>query len=194
MEQFLDADNKWHVTLTVDIPRVIVKNKLNFRLHSIVMKDGSIVRDPSLASSNYIFGISTSFLGKKTFFFSFFDATQIEDVAEFKFGLCDEGVRWYGNTIFSVNNKYIKPEIIENEKSTQLFQLKEEVELVKEPEFDIENISGPSNIDEAVFNAGVVFELPPEVINKESATVMPQFTNPDNNKKTYPKKLGRKKK
>lgn len=71
MEQFLDADNKWHVTLTVDIPRVIVKNKLNFRLHSIVMKDGSIVRDPSLASSNYIFGISTSFLGKKHSFLVF---------------------------------------------------------------------------------------------------------------------------
>ena len=31
MEQFLDADNKWHITLTVDMPRVIVKNKLNFR-------------------------------------------------------------------------------------------------------------------------------------------------------------------
>lgn len=184
MEQFLDADNKWHITLTVDIPRVIVKNKLNFRLHSIVMKDGSIVRDPSLVSSNYIFKISASFLGKKAFFFSFFDASQIEDISEFKFGLCDEGVRWYGNTIFSVKNEYIKNEII----------LKPEIQ-----ELDVTNDTDSANEELSEINTDISSYIDPKDIVKLTSRVESLVEEPllvsrlENPKKITSKKFKKKK-
>lgn len=189
MEQFLDADNKWHITFTVDMPRVIVKNKLNFRLHSIVMKDGSIVRDPSLVSSNYIFKISASFLGKKAFFFSFFDASQIEDISEFKFGLCDEGVRWYGNTIISIKNEYIKNEIIIEPEIQQLIatdnvQPAEQVQ--SEVDTEIIDCINSDNISELNSVLESIFIEPPLVSQLEVLKEAP--------KKTFAKKTGRRKK
>ena len=188
MEQFLDADNKWHITLIVNIPRVIVKNKLNFRLHSIVMKDGGIIRDPSIASSNYIFGISTSFLGKKVFFFSFFDAIQIEDVVEFKFGLCDEGVRWYGNTITSIKNGYFKTEIIENkildentkpEKSNIVMETIEKVEL---------NTTNP------ILNTEEILGLPLDSTKIDVSFIFPDVAIRSKGKNPPLKRAGRRKK
>jgi len=108
MNQYLDKkDGKWHVSLSMDIPRILIKNKLNFRLHSVVMKNGKVVRDPSLSSSKYIFEIAPSFMGKKGFFFSYFEPTEIEEVDKFNFGLCDERVRWYDDTIISVKSEMI---------------------------------------------------------------------------------------
>lgn len=110
MNQYLDEkDGKWHISLSVDIPRILIKNKLNFRLHSVVMRNGEVIRDPSLSSSNYIFGIAPSFMGKKGFFFSYFEPKEIEEIDQFKFGLCDERVRWHESTIISIKNEMPAP-------------------------------------------------------------------------------------
>ena len=69
MEQYLDQkDGKWHVTFWIDLTKVIIKNKLNCRIKNIVLNDGSLVSDPQINNSKYIFSIHESMLGKKVFF------------------------------------------------------------------------------------------------------------------------------
>jgi hypothetical protein len=190
MNQYLDEkDGKWHVSLSVDIPRILVKNKLNFRLHSVVMKNGEVVRDPSLSSSRYIFGIAPSFMGKKGFFFSYFEPTEIEEVDQFNFGLCDERVRWYGNTIFSVKNEYIKNEIIIEPEIQQLIatdNVRPAERVQSEVDTEIIDCINSDNIAELNSALESIFIEPPLVSQLEALKEAP--------KKAPAKKAGRKKK
>ena len=113
MEQFLDQkDNKWHITMWMVVPTVNVKHGYNFRVHSITNNDGSIIRDPSISNSHYIFGISTKFFGKKVFFNASFDSLEIQNVKSFKFGFCNEQVAWLNNTFVVFENNC--PKVINN--------------------------------------------------------------------------------
>lgn len=106
MQQYLDEkDGKWHVTMTVKVPSMTIKNVLNFRLHSVIMKDCSTVKDPELKSSSYVFNIPVKFLNKNIFFNAYFDPNEIKGIDLFKFGLCDEKVKWHESTFFTVVNK-----------------------------------------------------------------------------------------
>lgn len=195
MNQYLDEkDKKWHISFSVDIPRVLIKNKLNFRLHSVVMKNGDVVRDPSLSSSNYIFSIAPSFMGKKVFFFSYFDTDVIEEVSDFKFGLCDERVRWYENTIISIKNEYLKNEALEiipeikvslSEQTTTKIS---EVETTNKTQFEFEtaipgliHFESESNLD-SIEKVEIQDEKPLDIVRVETT------------KKISAKKSGRKKK
>lgn len=148
MEQYLDQkDGKWHLTMFIDIPRLLIKNKLNFRIYSITTSNGEIIRDPSFIYSKYIFSIAPSFLGKKVFFSSHFDTKEIEDVVEFKFGFCDEKIRWYKNTIISIKNNYIKPEIIKYNNLTNKPKIEEDVSEIKNIELSIKDNLDQPNLD-----------------------------------------------
>lgn len=119
MEQYLDTnDGKFHITMFADIPRLIVKNKLNFRIYSTTNRsDGVTNRDPDIYNSTYVFPISQKLLGKKVFFDFSFDITKINDISSFKIGLCDENHKWIKATLFDVNNEYVfneSPEIVED--------------------------------------------------------------------------------
>ncbi len=110
MKQYLDkADGKWHIELVVSVPPVIVKNKLNFRLKSVTMKDGSVIKDPDFAFSKYIFAIHRNALGKKVVFNAFFSQSKSSKIKSFQFGFCDEMVKWFNDTLFDVENTYEEP-------------------------------------------------------------------------------------
>ena len=125
MEQYLDQkDGKWHITLWTELPRVIVKNKLNFRIKSVTLNDGSVVSDPQINNSKHKFSINDSMLGKRVFFNFSFDIEEISNISNIKIGLCDEKIVWFSNTIIDIVNLYlckininkniIKENIIEN--------------------------------------------------------------------------------
>lgn len=108
MEQYLDEkDGKWHITMWVDIPNVVIRNKLNFRVHSSLSNDGSVIKDPDFTNSRYKFAIYQGLLGKRLFFNTSFDLTAINDIDTFTFGLCDEGVRWHNSLLFNVKNEFV---------------------------------------------------------------------------------------
>jgi hypothetical protein len=193
MNQYLDEkDGKWHISLSVDIPRILVKNKLNFRLHSVVMRNGEVIRDPSLSSSNYIFGIAPSFMGKKGFFFSYFEPKEIEEVDQFNFGLCDERVRWHESTIISIKNEMpapiSEPELHEVDSSSveQDLAAVEDMsfvkEVVSEVHIDTTNYIDSENFIEVSSKVEIMAEEPLSVSRLEAP------------KKVTSKKVGRKKK
>ena len=108
MEQYLDQkDGKWHITLWAELPRVVIKNKLNFRIKSVTLNDGSVVSDPQINNSKYIFSIHESMLGKKIFFNFSFDKEEISNISKFNIGLCDEKIIWLNNTLISIENKCV---------------------------------------------------------------------------------------
>jgi len=193
MNQYLDEkDGKWHISLSVDIPRILIKNKLNFRLHSIIMKNGEVIRDPSLSSSNYIFGIAPSFMGKKGFFFSYFEPKEIEEIDQFKFGLCDERVRWHESTIISIKNEMpapiSEPELHEVDSSLveQDLAAVEDMSFAKEVVSEV-HIDTISHIESAT-SAKLTSKI--ELITEESLST----SRPETPKKATSKKVGRKKK
>lgn len=193
MNQYLDQkDGKWHVSISIDIPRILVKNKLNFRLYSIVMKNGKVVRDPSISSSSYIFSIAPSFMGKKGFFLSYFEPKEVEEVDQFNFGLCDERVRWYESTIISIKNEMpssvSEPEVHEVEPlpSEQKLVPAENMEFIKEAPLKI----GTNTID--YIDSKNVIE---STIKIEPLAEEPLLASQlDIPKKAASKKVGRKKK
>jgi hypothetical protein len=192
MNQYLDQkDGKWHISFSIDIPKILIKNKLNFRLHSVVMKNGKVVRDPSLSSSKYIFEIAPSFMGKKGFFFSYFEQTEIEEVDQFNFGLCDERVRWYKSTIISIKNEMpvlaseLKLHEVENLSVEQELAVDEDIEPAKQVQLEI-SIDTTDHID-----SENVIELTGAVIIIEEPLLDYQLESP---KKTSAKKVGRRKK
>jgi hypothetical protein len=77
-------------------------------------------------------------MGKKGFFFSYFEPTEIEEVDQFNFGLCDERVRWYEITIISIKNEMpapvSEPEVhkVEYLSVEQELDSAEDIELAKE--------------------------------------------------------------
>ena len=116
MEQYLDQkDGKWHITLWAELPRVVIKNKLNFRIKSVTLNDGSVVSDPQINNSKYIFSIHESMLGKKIFFNFSFDKEEISNISKFNIGLCDEKVTWFSASLINIENLFLH----ENNKNIQ---------------------------------------------------------------------------
>lgn len=107
MNQFLGKDDgKWHITMFVDIPRVVIRNQLNFRLYSTTSTGGTTTKDPSIINSTYVFHITPNLLGRKVFFNVSFAKAAIANVSTFRFGLCDEMIGWHHATLFDVKNEY----------------------------------------------------------------------------------------
>lgn len=121
MEQYLDEkDGKWHIAFSVKIPKITIKNKLNFRIKEITLQDGTIVLDPQIDDSKYIFQISQSMIEKNIFFNFNFNLEKISNISEFKVGLCDEMVRWFNSTIVIIKNDYFKNLLDTKSKSISL--------------------------------------------------------------------------
>lgn len=107
MNQFLDKDDdKWHITMFVDIPRIVIRNHLNFRIYSVTSPSGVVTKDPPILNSNYVFHITQNLLGKKVFFNVSLSRPSIANVDMFRFGLCDENIGWHHSTFFDVKNEY----------------------------------------------------------------------------------------
>ena len=139
MEQYLEQkDGKWHITLLFNMPNIIIKNNLNFRIKEIILIDGSFIKDPQIDDSKYIFSIPRSMLGKNIFFNFSFNLDKIEKISRFNFGLCDEKVRWFDDFDLIVNNEFIHK--LKERKSI----IEEDKEIYKDIEFKktnpIENI------------------------------------------------------
>lgn len=101
---FNELTNHCHINIVTSVPNYKVKNRLNFRIHSVEMKDGKIVRDPTFADSVYVFPIKNALVGKKIQFSFSFLKPEIENVKKFKIGFCDEMVRWLDSTILTFEN------------------------------------------------------------------------------------------
>ena len=107
MEQYLDQkDGMWHITMFVNIPNIIVKNKLNFRIKEIKLKNNTIQVDPVISNSKHSFYIPKNMLNKKVFFNFKFDISEIKNINEFTIGLCDENVGWFLKTIIVIKNEF----------------------------------------------------------------------------------------
>ena len=199
MNQYLDQkDGKWHLTISVDVPRLLIKNKLNFRIYNVTMKSGEIIRDPSFNLSSYIFSVAPSFMGKRVFFSSYFEPKEIEDVVEFKFGFCDERVRWHENTIIAIKNNYFNVEVVKDEKLTEYSKLEENalaIEPQKEIKLDfLKIINDPfSSTIDSVFDIQNIVKLPLEDEKKENSFFVTDVITQESGKKIS-KKVGRRKK
>ena len=99
-----ELTDKITISVLSSVPNYKVKNTLNFRIHSVEMKDGKIVRDPSFADSLHVFPIKNALVGKKIQFNFTFLKSEIKDVKKFKIGFCDEMVRWLDSTILTFEN------------------------------------------------------------------------------------------
>jgi len=156
MEQYLDQkDGRWHITFSTNLPKVIIKNKLNFRLYSVNMINGEVIRDPILKNSSYIFSIPESLNGRSVFFNTSFDINEISNIEEFCFSLCDEKVSWskekvfikneYSNKVINVGNieaKDLEAKIFIDEASLLFIDnIEKNEDIVKEKEEVIINIS-----------------------------------------------------
>lgn len=107
MNQFLGKDDgKWHITITVNIPRVHIRNQLNYRIYSTTTHGGVVTKDPSLVGSNCSFSITPDLLGKNVFFNMSFLKASIANVDVFRFGLCDEMFGWHHSTFLDIKNEY----------------------------------------------------------------------------------------
>ncbi len=172
MEQYLDKkDNKWHITFWFNMPRVIIKNKLNFRIKEVVLDDGSIINDPNLNDSSYIFSIPESMLGKNIFFNFSFSQEEISKISEFRIGLCDEKVRWFNNDI-SIKNNFI-------EKTIQNIELKEN-NVANDLNIQHENIMLDEVTSKSCDNNLKTYDLKNEIIDNVIITK-------NSNKKKYKK-------
>lgn len=101
---FDQLTEKCSITIVAGVPNYKVKNKLNFRIHSVELTDGRIVRDPYFADSIYVFPIKNGLVGKKIQFNFSFLKSEIKNVKKFKIGFCDEMVRWLDSTILTFEN------------------------------------------------------------------------------------------
>ena len=116
INQYLDKeDGMYHITFYKFISSVLVRNILNYRLYSIELTDGTIIRDPEFVNSKYVFKIHTDFLNKNIFFNARFSIDDIKNIKKFKFGLCDEKVIWYEDHFIDIKNELSFVQII-NEK------------------------------------------------------------------------------
>lgn len=199
MNQYLDQkDGKWHLIMSVDVPRLLIKNKLNFRIYNVTMKSGEVIRDPSFNLSSYIFSVAPSFMGKKVFFSSYFEPKEIEDVVEFKFGFCDERVRWHENTIIAIKNNYVRPDVIEYELLTEYSKLEENalaIEPQKEDELSFIESSDYSHRN--IIDSALNVETIPNLTLESKIDLSPantEATIQSESKKIPSKKVGRKKK
>lgn len=164
MEQYLDQkDGKWHITLWIDLPRVVIKNKLNFRIKSVTLNDGSVVTDPKVNNSKYIFAIHESMLGKKVFFNFSFDTEEILNISKFNIGLCDEKVTWFNNTLIFIENKYFATisNILSEDDNSYEFASKLSVEKIENKY--IETIFEESNVSLDA-SANLKIEIPSAIL------------------------------
>jgi hypothetical protein len=157
MEQYLDQkDGKWHITFWTELPRVIIKNKLNFRIKSITLNDGSVVTDPQINNSKYIFAIHESMLGKKVFFNFSFDINEIFKISEFIFGLCDEKNKWFLDSLLYIKN--IKFKHTEDFKINEIYHK--------------ENIIEKNIIEENITNNNDIFDYNLDVIDLNESNIL----------------------
>lgn len=105
-----ELTDKCNITILAGVPNYKVRNKLNFRVHSIELRDGTIVRDPSFTDSLHVFPIKNALVGKKIQFNFTFLKSEIKNVKKFKIGFCDEMVRWLDSTILTFENTFFSNE------------------------------------------------------------------------------------
>lgn len=164
MEQYLDQkDGKWHITLWTELPRVMIKNKLNFRVKSITLNNGSVVADPQINNSKYIFSIPESILGKKVFFNFSFDTEEISNISKFNIGLCDEKVTWFNNTLISIENKCVINTLNVLPKDDNSYEFASKLLVEKIENEYIETIFEESNISLDV-SADLKIEIPGAIL------------------------------
>ena len=164
MEQYLEQkDGKWHVTLWTELPKVIIKNKLNFRIKSITLNNGSVVADPKINNSKYIFSIYESILGKKVFFNFSFDTKEISNILKFNIGLCDEKVTWFNNTLISIENKCVINTLNVLPKDDNSYEFASKLLVEKIENEYIETIFEKSNISSKV-STDLKIEIPGAIL------------------------------
>ena len=188
------------------VPTINIRHSYNFRVHSITNNDDSIIRDPVISNSHYIFNLGTKFFGKKVFFNASFDLLEIQDVKSFKFGFCNEQVSWLNNTFFVVENNCPKlknnNDIVAEEQTLEVKSsdvVKEIVLVSNEASVSLDKLETTFNqiisvepfiLSEVIFNDTLVepkVELPVIKVKNEPPTQQKNIVQ------TAKKKLGRKK-
>ena len=139
-QYFDNKDGMFHITFFTKIKSVSIINSLNYRIYSIELNDGRIIKDPNFLNSKYVFNIPSKMLNKEVFFNFSFSPNDIESISSFKFGLCDEKVRWYTDQFIQINNNFKNSYFLKEE----IKDKKEEIKTIEEDK--IINISIENNI------------------------------------------------
>jgi len=188
MNQFLNKDDdKWHITMFVDIPRIVIRNHLNFRIYSVTSPGGVVTKDPPILNSNYVFHITPNLLGKKVFFNVSLSKPSIANVDIFKFGLCDENIGWHHATFFDVKNEYKGITIVSVEQPKSLPIRVEPILVVAEVPLINESVP-EQELEQKVMEESVLSEDVVEV----AVIPEPQLETPAVVKKGYQSKSKRK--
>jgi len=190
IKQYLDnVDGKWHITMIVTVPSVSIRNRLNFRVKSIVMTDDKKISDPVLNDSLYVFNIPTKFLGRDIFFNASFSREVIKDIKSICFGFCDEKIRWHNvyDVLMAHNNEvydkqFAAIEVLSSEQGivhkeleyddpndNTLFKIEEVISAVSE-------INAAISIDEnGALNHNNSIAVPDAVVDNDPKTKITQY-------------------
>lgn len=196
MNQFLDKnDGKWHITMFVDIPRVAIRNHLNFRIFSTTSRGGIVTKDPAIPNSNCSFHITPNLLGRKVFFNIAFSKASIANVDVFRFGLCDEMIGWHHSTFLDIKNEYYMPPIVVKlpDKAPDVPEAPAASEVIIPPELVIDlAVIEPEITQEQTTGVGQVSELIAEEPAQPQEVVTVEVALPVASNKGYVKKPKRK--
>ena len=151
MEQYIEnsgtPNERWHITMWVDMPKYSARGILNFRIKSVVNNLEQTISDPNFPNSTYIFRLDNSLLNKRVFFHFSFSTKDILYVKSFQFGLCDEGVKWvHVDGLAEVKNEsygfFLYKELVEaSDRRVEHFLLKEKDSVAKEDSIFLEAIT-----------------------------------------------------
>lgn len=145
---FNELTNHCHINIVASVPNYKVKNRLNFRIHSVEMKDGKIVRDPTFADSTYVFPIKNALVGKKIQFNFSFLRSEIENVKKFKIGFCDEMVRWLDSTILTFENTLFQDSIVSSKAEDLKVEVATKIDSIEiSTQVDVEDLQIPAAVE-----------------------------------------------
>lgn len=107
---FNEVTKNYHIAIVASVPNYKIKNQLNFRVYSVELADGRVIRDPEFPNSRHVFPIKNALVGKKIQFDFSFEKSDIINVKKFRIGFCDEMVRWLDSTILTFGNTLFEHE------------------------------------------------------------------------------------
>lgn len=176
VNQYFDKkDGMFHITFFTKIKSVSIINSLNYRIYSVNLSDGRVIKDPNFLDSKYVFNIPSKMLNKEVFFNFSFSPNDIELVDSFKFGLCDEKVRWYTDQFVEINNNITKlspTKDVPKEKEEVILISKNEIKdiIIESNNFNSPKLDAKNDIDKVTVEELVDF-IEPNISTSTMETV-----------------------
>lgn len=97
------SNGRYIISISVDVPNLVITQNLNFRIYSASYSDDQIINDPHIPNSSYTFEIGRGALNRRANFEFSFDLVEMANIKSITIGFCDEMVRWYTDTLQKID-------------------------------------------------------------------------------------------